>query len=105
MSTTDRSYEILIIDDGSTDDTAAIAEARGVRVVRHERNRGGGVARNTGILHARGELIVASDADGTYPHDQIPAMLAFFPAADMVIGARIGLVVEEPWYRSAPKYF
>src|SRR5688572_24113066 len=65
MEKTDHIYEILIIDDGSTDNTAEIAESKGARVVRHGTNRGGGIARNTGILEAHGDIIVASDADGT----------------------------------------
>ena len=104
MDTTDYEYEILIIDDGSTDRTASIAAGLGARVVSHGENRGGGAARNTGILEAKGEIIFASDADGTYPNDQIPKMLSYFPGADMVIGARTGDVVEEPWHRRAPKY-
>lgn len=103
MEKTDYSYEILIIDDGSNDRTAQIAQSMGVRVVRHGANRGGGVARNTGILEARGDIIVASDADGTYPHEDIPKMLEFFPHFDMVIGARVGAIVEEPWHRRIPK--
>lgn len=105
METTDHPYEILIIDDGSKDRTASIAESLGARVVRHGANLGGGTARNTGILEAKGEIIVASDADGTYPHQDIPKMLAFFPEHDMVIGARTGAVKEEPWYKTLPKYF
>ncbi len=104
MAKTDFDYEFIVVDDGSTDGTAELAEKAGVRVVRHGANRGGGVARNTGILEARGDIIVASDADGTYPHETIPKLLSYFPDYDMVIGARVGEVVQEPWYRKLPKY-
>ena len=83
-------YEIIVVDDGSRDATADIARARPwVRLVQHPFNRGNGAARTTGVHHARGRIVGFSDADRTYPVDQIPAMMALIDAgADMVIGAR-----------------
>ena len=104
MKKTDYDYEFIVVDDGSKDATASIAENLGVKVIRHQVNLGGGVARNTGILEAQGDIIVASDADGTYPNEEIPTMLSFFPDYDMVIGARTGEVVQEAWHRRLPKY-
>ncbi len=55
-------FEIIVVDDGSTDDTARVAEAHGVSVIRQP-NRGPGAARNTGAQHAAGETIIFVDAD------------------------------------------
>jgi glycosyltransferase involved in cell wall biosynthesis len=55
--------EVIVVDDGSTDDTAAIAAARGARVVRHGVNRGASAARNTGIREARSEIVAFLDDD------------------------------------------
>jgi glycosyltransferase involved in cell wall biosynthesis len=82
------SYEVLVVDDGSTDGTVEEALAAGARVVRHDRNRGVGRARKTGLRHARGELVVMTDADGTYPNAMIPDLLRELERADMVVGAR-----------------
>jgi glycosyltransferase involved in cell wall biosynthesis len=81
-------YEILVVDDGSPDNTAAMARAKNVRVHQHHHNHGSGAARKTGLLQARGEIIVMIDADGTYPAAAIPQLLTLFPAYDQVVGAR-----------------
>lgn len=81
-------YEILVVDDGSVDSTAEIAEKKGVRVIRHKENRGSGAARKTGIKAAHGDIIVMTDADGSYPNHEIPNLLEYFPDYDQVIGAR-----------------
>jgi polyisoprenyl-phosphate glycosyltransferase len=82
------SYEIIVIDDASTDGCLDTIRDLPVRLVRHKRNLGGGIARLTGLRYARGRLILQSDADGTYPCDRIGDMLQGLESADMVIGAR-----------------
>jgi glycosyltransferase involved in cell wall biosynthesis len=81
-------YEILVVDDGSWDRTADIASERGARVVRHPENRGSGASRKTGMKEAKGNIIVMTDADGSYPNHEIPNLLKFIPEYDQVIGAR-----------------
>jgi glycosyltransferase involved in cell wall biosynthesis len=82
------SYEILVVDDGSQDRTAQMAEAVGARVIRHPENRGSGASRKTGIRAARGDRIVMVDADGTYPADAIPQALEHLKTYSQVIGSR-----------------
>lgn len=88
MDGTPREYEIIVVDDKSSDRTAEIAKDQGVKVLRHPINRGSGASRKTGILAARGEIVVMLDADGTYTAADIPAMLDRFPEWDQVNGAR-----------------
>lgn len=88
MAPTAWRYEILLVDDCSTDATAEHAQAAGARVVRHKINRGSGASRRTGVREARGEIIVMLDADGTYHAGSIPEMLTYFPDYDQVNGAR-----------------
>lgn len=83
--------EILVVDDGSTDRTAAVAGGyEGVRVVRHPRNRGYGAAIKTGFAEARGELLAFLDADGTYPPECFPdlCLIILGGGADVVVGSR-----------------
>ncbi len=96
-------HEIIVVDDGSSDRTAAAAVKAGARVLRHLNNRGYGASLKTGITAARYEAIAITDADGTYPSDQIPAMLEMLETADMVVGARIGESVKIPWVRKPGK--
>src|SRR5713101_1036682 len=64
-------YEIVVVDDGSSDETGARAEQAGARVLRHPHNVGYGRSLKDGIRAARYETIVISDADGTYPIEAI----------------------------------
>jgi polyisoprenyl-phosphate glycosyltransferase len=82
------SYEIIVIDDCSTDGCLETVRDLPIRVIRHRRNLGGGIGRLNGIRYARGQLILQTDADGTYPCDKVPEMLERLQHADMVIGAR-----------------
>jgi glycosyltransferase involved in cell wall biosynthesis len=96
--------EIIVVDDGSSDDTAAIAAQNGVRVLRHHSNRGYGAALKTGILSARHEIVAIIDADGTYPARSLPEMIDLIEDVDMVVGARTGTTVHIPFVRRLPKW-
>ncbi|MEW6578501.1 MAG: glycosyltransferase family 2 protein [Chloroflexota bacterium] len=85
--------QVIVVDDGSHDQTAAIAEQAGAIVVRHERNLGKAQAVNTGLRRARemkAALVVLIDADGQHNPAEIPALLAPIEAgaADVVVGSR-----------------
>ncbi|TWI02890.1 glycosyltransferase involved in cell wall biosynthesis [Luteimonas cucumeris] len=81
--------EIIVVDDGSTDDTAAIAAEHGVRVLSAPYSMGNGAAIKRGARAASGEVIVFMDADGQHDPAHIPALLAKLGEGyDMVVGAR-----------------
>jgi len=81
--------EVIVVDDGSSDNTSATAAAAGARVLRLDRNCGKGVALQRGIAAARGDVLIFIDADGQDDPTEIPAMLAAFePEVDLVLGSR-----------------
>lgn len=81
--------EVLVVDDGSTDDTAAMAQAPGVRVVCHSYSKGNGAAVKTGARVAQGKILVFMDADGQHDPTDIPRLLdELNNGHDMVVGAR-----------------
>lgn len=84
-------HEILVVDDGSEDGTGHLAEQAGARVIRHPHNIGYGYSLKDGIRNAAYDTIAITDADGTYPIDQIPALYERYREGfDMVVGARRG---------------
>lgn len=103
-------YELIVVNDGSTDASAErlrelAAEDPDLVVVSHERNRGYGASLKTGIRQAASDLIVITDADGTYPIDRIGEMLSLADRHDMVVGSRNGDNVSYSWLRRIPKVF
>ena len=81
-------FQILVIDDGSSDDTAEAARAAGAEVYRHPYNIGNGAAIKSGIRNAAGQILVFMDGDGQHDPNDIPRLLEHLPAYDLVVGAR-----------------
>ncbi len=99
-------YEIIAVDDGSKDHSyEKISHLPGVRALHHVRNRGYGAALKTGLLSAKGEWIFITDADATYPLEDIPRLLQEIDGFDMVVGARTGKHVHVPLMRRPAKFF
>jgi dolichyl-phosphate beta-glucosyltransferase len=90
-----QSYEIIVVDDGSRDETAAVVQRLAgqwpqLRLLRHAQNEGKGSAVRTGVLAARGDLLLFADADGATPieeHARLAAAIA--QGADVAIGSRL----------------
>ena len=97
-------HEVIVVDDGSQDGTTEEAVRAEARVLRHLKNRGYGAAIKTGIAAAKYETIAITDADGTYPSEQIPALLEILKTADMAVGARTGANVNIPLIRRPGKW-
>jgi len=81
-------FEIVVVDDGSTDGTGDVAERAGARVVRHPYNIGNGAAVKAGMRAAGGEVLVLMDADGQHRPTEIPMLLDALENHAMVVGAR-----------------
>ena len=98
--------KVIVIDDGSTDNTSEVAKAAGAEVIRHERRRGAGAATKSGFEAAKtnnADILVTLDGDGQHDPDEIPQVLAPILSckADLVIGSRFLLqnIKKVPKYR------
>jgi glycosyltransferase involved in cell wall biosynthesis len=81
-------FEVIVVNDGSKDNTAEMAEKAGAIVYSHPYNIGNGAAIKSGIRIASGEILVFMDGDGQHNPEDIGKMIEFFPDYDMVVGAR-----------------
>jgi polyisoprenyl-phosphate glycosyltransferase len=105
-------YELLAVDDASTDDTLAVLRRAAetmpsLRVVAFRRNGGSGTVRRIGTQQARGEIVVWTDADMTYPNERIPELVQLLlddPTYDQVVGARTTEEGSYKWLRLPAKW-
>ena len=97
--------EIIVVDDGSTDNTAKIVREKEVNSIQHQQNIGYGAAIKTGIKNATNDLILIIDGDGSYPVKAIPELLNEVDQYNMVVGARTGKEVKIQLYRRPAKWF
>ncbi|MFQ5458834.1 MAG: glycosyltransferase family 2 protein [Myxococcota bacterium] len=81
-------YEILVVDDGSTDQTGETLKSQGVRVIRHPYNMGYGASLKTGIRHASADIVAIMDADGQHTLADVQRLVAGLEDYEMVVGAR-----------------
>ena len=81
-------HEVIVVDDGSSDDTGARAAAAGARVIRHPYNKGNGAAVKTGIRRATGTFVLIIDADGQHRPSDAVRLVARLDTYDLVVGAR-----------------
>ena len=98
-------WEIIVISDGSSDDTVKLANDQGVRVIEHPSNLGYGNSLKTGILHAHHELIAICDADGSYPLGELKKLVPYAMKFDMVVGKRSGKEFTGSWIKSIGRKF
>jgi len=97
-----RRFELIVVDDGSSDNTVEQVKKFPVRLIQHQANRGYGAALKTGFAAAQHDLVGFLDADATYPPEYFPDLCRALIAqeADMVVGSRMsGAKTEMPWTR------
>jgi len=98
-------HEIIVVDDGSSDETAETARDAGAKVIQHPVNSGYGRSLLTGIEAAKHETIAIVDADGTYPIERLPDLLSLFEKGfDMVVAARQGRYYDTSWGKKSLRF-
>jgi len=99
-------FEIIVVDDASTDRSPEILDRlEGITCIRHPKNIGYGGALKTGIKNAKGDIIVITDADSSYPNEMIPELIKQMGEYNMVVGARDKNDPNIPFIRKPIKWF
>jgi len=101
--------EVIFVDDGSTDKSAEILSSLrepGIKVIRHNKNKGYGASLKTGLVRAKYEYFCITDADGSYPLEEIPSLFdrLLKEEAAMAVGVRIGQAVDPGFFRKFNKF-
>lgn len=106
LEQTELQFEVLVVDDGSTDNTLNLVKSTEARVIKHDRNRGYGASLKSGILASSYNTIAIIDADGTYPCETLPEMVQILhqQQVDLVIGTRNSDKVHIPFIRKPAKW-
>ena len=106
LDSSEYSYEIIVVDDGSTDGSGEwLRQVDGIRLIQFQINRGSGSARKYGTLQARGRVVVWTDVDMTYPNDEIPRFIKELEAGwDHVVGARTSEQGKVKFLRTPAKW-
>lgn len=101
-------FEVLVVDDGSTDATVVVAQEyanRGIWVLELARNRGKGAALRHGVVASSGDKVLLCDADLSTPIEELDRLEPWLASADLVLGSRgvegSRIAVRQPWYREA----
>ncbi len=84
----EKGWEVIVVNDGSTDNTGDIASKQGAKVISHPQNKGYGASLKTGIRNAEGEIVVIMDSDGQHKADDIERLLEHTDKYEMVVGSR-----------------
>ena len=102
-----KNYEIIVVDDCSNDSTNQTLKQSKINfnLIEHERNMGYGASIKSGIKKSKYNVIAITDADGTYPIEEIPEMYKKIKDFDMVVGSRTGKSVKIPFIRKPAKWF